>query len=48
MIGVQLLIHPRIYSDKFSDPIFWPVVLVTALIYGSGWLMVNRIINFRY
>ena len=48
MIGVQLLIHPRIYSDKFSDPIFWPVVGATMLAYGLGWLMVHRIINFRY
>lgn len=48
MIGVQMLLHPRIYSDKFSDPIFWPVVGVTAAIYLSGWLIVRRIINFRY
>jgi len=48
MVGVQLLMHPRIYSDKFSDPIFWPVVGVTAAIYSSGWLVVRRIINFRY
>jgi tight adherence protein B len=48
IIGVQTLIHPRIYTDKFSDPIFWPVVLVTLLIYLSGWVIVQRIINFRY
>lgn len=48
MIGVQLLIHPRVYTDKFSDPIFWPVVTITGLIYFGGWLMVHRIINFKY
>lgn len=48
MIAVQLLIHPHIYSDKFSDPIFWPAVTVTAVIYGAGWLIVRRIVNFRY
>jgi tight adherence protein B len=48
MIGVQLLIHPSVYTDKFSDPIFWPVVTLTGLIYFGGWLMVHRIINFKY
>ena len=48
MIAVQLLVHPHIYSDKFSDPIFWPVVTTTAVIYGAGWLIVRRIVNFRY
>jgi tight adherence protein B len=48
MIGVQLLIHPRIYSDKFSDPIFWPAVITTGVIYFLGWAMVHRIINFKY
>ncbi|HEX5380000.1 MAG TPA: type II secretion system F family protein [Phenylobacterium sp.] len=48
LIGAQLLIHPRVYVDKFSDPIFWPVVVFTGLIYLGGWLMVQRIINFKY
>lgn len=48
MIAVQMLVHPRIYADKFSDPIFWPVVAVTLLVYLTGWVIVRRIINFRY
>lgn len=48
LIGAQLVIHPRVYSDKFADPIFWPVVIITAVIYFAGWLMVHRIINFKY
>lgn len=48
VIGIQLLVHPRVYADKFSDPIFWPVVLTTALAYFGGWLMVRRIVNFKY
>ncbi|WP_374575608.1 type II secretion system F family protein [Phenylobacterium sp.] len=48
MVGFQLLIHPSVYSDKFSDPIFWPVVVLTLLIYGVGWVMIYRIINFKY
>jgi hypothetical protein len=48
MIAYQLLIHPRVYSDKFSDPIFWPAVGVVAFGYCTGWFMVNRIVNFKY
>jgi tight adherence protein B len=48
VISAQMLIRPRIYIDKFSDPIFWPVVGVTLIEYAIGWLIVRRIINFRY
>lgn len=48
VIGAQLMFHPKLYSDKFSDPIFWPTVLITALAYCGGWLIVHRIINFKY
>jgi tight adherence protein B len=48
MIAYQLLIHPRVYTDKFSDPVFWPAVAVTAGLYFAGWIMVNRIVNFKY
>ena len=48
LIAVQLMFRPTVYSDKFSDPIFWPVVLLTAVIYLIGWAMVHRIINFKY
>ncbi len=47
-IAIQLLIHPTVYSDKFGDPIFWPVVVITALVYAFGWIVVHRIVNFRY
>lgn len=48
MIMFQMLINPTVYSSKFSDPIFWPVVLGTGIVYFIGWLMVRRIINFKY
>ncbi|WP_312162172.1 type II secretion system F family protein [Phenylobacterium sp.] len=48
LICGQLVFRPTVYSEKFSDPIFWPVVFLTALIYLGGWLMVHRIINFKY
>jgi tight adherence protein B len=40
--------NPTYYSDKFSDPIFWPTVAATLSLYAIGWVMVNRIINFKY
>jgi tight adherence protein B len=48
LASFELLINPRIYSDKFSDPIFWPTVAVVISTYLLGWVMINRIINFKY
>jgi len=48
MIGFQMLVHPSVYTSKVSDPVFWPTVGVTMVIYLIGWMMIHRIINFRY
>jgi len=48
MIAFQLLWRPSIYTSKFSDPVFWPTVSVTMVIYLIGWMMIHRIINFKY
>jgi tight adherence protein B len=48
MVGVQFLLHPKVYTSKFSDPIFWPVVGIAGVLYLIGWLMIHRIINFKY
>jgi tight adherence protein B len=48
MVLFQLLINPRLYSSKFSDPVFWPIVGATGTVYLIGWLIVHRIINFKY
>jgi tight adherence protein B len=48
LICGQLIFRPTVYSEKFSDPIFWPAVFATAMIYLGGWMMVHRIINFKY
>lgn len=47
-VGIQLLFQPKIYTDKFSDPIFWPAVAGTMALYLLGWLWIQRIINFKY
>jgi tight adherence protein B len=48
MIAFQLVLHPATYTDKFSDPIFWPTIGVVGLLYLSGWMIISRIINFKY
>jgi len=48
MICFFALLQPRFYTDKFSDPVFWPVVAFIAALYLVGWLMIQRIINFKY
>lgn len=48
LISFVMLLHPDIYTAKFSDPIFWPSASVIGVFYLIGWLMIHRIINFRY
>jgi len=48
VIGFFALVSPGFYTDKFSDPVFWPVVAVIAVLYLVGWFMIQRIINFKY
>ena len=48
MISMLMLLQPRFYTDKFSDPIFWPVTTAVLILYLVGWLVIRRIINFKY
>lgn len=48
VVAVQVMFHPHVYSDKFDDPIFWPAVGITGALYLTGWLIIRRIINFKY
>lgn len=48
VVAFQFMSHPTYYSDKFDDPIFWPTVAATLGLYAIGWVIVNRIINFKY
>jgi tight adherence protein B len=48
MVGFQMTTNPVYYTSKFGDPVFWPITIVVVVLYFSGWLMVNRIINFKY
>ena len=48
LVGTLALFQPRFYTDKFSDPVFWPTVTVVIVVYIVGQVMINRIINFKY
>ena len=48
LVGFLMIIHPSYYTSKFSDPIFWPVVVAVSVVYLMGWAMIDRIINFKY
>ena len=48
LVAFQLLTHPSYYLSKVDDPIFWPTVMVTLLVYLTGWAIIHRIINFKY
>jgi tight adherence protein B len=48
MISGLMLIHAEFYTTKFSDPIFWPTAAGIGVLYLIGWVMIHRIINFRY
>jgi tight adherence protein B len=48
VVAFNMVIHPHVYTDKFSDPIFWPVAGGTMVLYVIGWLIIRRIINFKY
>lgn len=48
LVGFFLLVQPNFYTSKFSDPVFWPVVVGVLLLYLVGLLMLRRIVNFKY
>jgi tight adherence protein B len=48
LISTLFAMHPTFYTSKFSDPIFWPVVAGVSLLYVLGWVMIRRIVNFKY
>jgi len=48
VIGFLMMIAPAFYTSKVGDPIFWPTVLVVIILYIVGWMMIQRIVNFKY
>jgi tight adherence protein B len=48
LVSFIALTQPSFYTSKFSDPIFWPAVFVMCFVYLLGWVMIHRIINFKF
>ena len=48
LIGITMVGNPAYYTDKFSDPVFWPFVMGILALYAVGWVAIQRIINFKY
>lgn len=48
LISFIVLIHPDYYTNKTSNPVFWPIAGGVFLSYLAGLVMINRIINFKY
>jgi len=48
LIAFITLTHPSYYTDKTSNPVFWPIAGGIFLSYLAGLVMIHRIINFKY
>lgn len=48
LVGSLMLIQPTYYTGKFADPLFWTITTVVLVVYLIGWLIIRRIINFKY
>ena len=47
LVSFIALTQPGFYTSKFTDPIFWPTVIVTCAVYVLGWLLIRRVINIK-
>jgi tight adherence protein B len=48
LISFVMLLQPGFYSTKVDDPIFWPSVAGTGVMYMVGQYIIHRIVNFKY
>jgi tight adherence protein B len=48
LIGTMMLFRPSFYTDKMSDPIFWPSVIIILVVYVIGQFIIRRIVDIRY
>jgi tight adherence protein B len=48
LIGSLLVTQPSYYVEKFGDPLFWTITSFVLTLYVAGWLLIQRIVNFRY
>lgn len=48
LIAFIMLTHPDYYTEKTSNPVFWPIAGGVFVSYLVGLVMIHRIINFKY
>lgn len=48
VVSAIFLLHPGFYTTKFADPVFWPSVAVILALYFIGWVIIHRIVNFKF
>ena len=48
LVAFVMLTQPGYYTDKFSNPVFWPIAGGVCFGYFVGLAMIHRIINFKY
>jgi tight adherence protein B len=48
LVSFLMLTHPSYYLDKFPDPLFWHITIGVLALYVVGWIVIQRIINFKY
>lgn len=48
LISFMFLTQPKFYTEKFSDPLFFPIVGFVVVLYCIGQYAMHRIVNFKY
>lgn len=48
LVSFLMVTQPGYYTEKFGDPLFWTITASVLSLYAVGWLIIQRIINFKY
>ncbi|HEX5262946.1 MAG TPA: type II secretion system F family protein, partial [Phenylobacterium sp.] len=48
LVGSLMLMQPTYYTEKAGDPLFVLIASLVGVLYLAGWLIIRRIINFKY
>lgn len=48
LVGSLALGQPKYYTERWGDPMFWPIVGGVVMLYALGLYMMHRIANFKY
>lgn len=48
LVSFMFVTQPQFYTEKFSDPMFFPIVGGVLVLYLIGQYIMHRIVNFKY